>query len=134
MNWQQWVLSNEGKCWSAGSIRAVNSPGVPLLITGAVEHSLEMIQRNGPLQPLLEYVQPEEGADHATVRSRDGQFHASIPLDWLIKGRLENGRLRIPSAPTKCWHVKDVVAIELTEGARPDSVRPESFGTCLPDD
>ncbi len=93
-----------------------------------------MIQRDGPLLPLLGLVGPRSGADHATVRSRDGQYRASIPLEWLRKGRLENGRLRIPGAPTKCWHVKDVVEIEVTTGSRPDSVRPESFDTCVPED
>ena len=107
--------------------------GTTLLINGAVAHPIEMMQREGPLSSLLNLVQPDEGADHATVSSADGQYRASIPLEWLLKGRIEAGRLRIPAAPTKCWSVKDVVSIELTAGSRPDSVRPESFITCVPD-
>jgi len=107
--------------------------GPTLLINGAVEHPLELVQRSGPLAQLLGLCGPSTGADHATVSSRDGQYRASIPLEWLLRGRLEDGRLRIPAAPTKCWSVKDVVSIELTAGPRPDSVRPESFDTCVPD-
>jgi hypothetical protein len=99
---------------------------VPLLISGAVEHPLEMVQRSGPLVPLLSLVQPDVAADHATVSSRDGQYRASIPLEWLRRGRLDGGRLHIPDAPTRCWSVKDVVSIQLTVGARPDSVRPDA--------
>ena len=112
----------------------MNQIGVPLLITGAVKHSFEMIQRDGSLKPLLDYVEPLPSANHGTVKCRDGQYHASIPLVWLSKGRLEGGRLKIPNAPTKCWYVKDVVEIELTDGPRSDSVRPDSFDTCLPED
>ncbi|MGI9577352.1 MAG: hypothetical protein ACR2OH_04060 [Microthrixaceae bacterium] len=104
-----------------------------LLINGAVAHPMEMMQREGPLRSLLKLVGPDDAADHATVSSADGQYRASIPLEWLLKGRMQAGRLRIPAAPTKCWSVKDVVSIELTEGPRPDSVRPESFTTCVPD-
>lgn len=107
--------------------------GPTLLITGAVDHPIELVQRAGPLAPLLALVQPDPAADHATVGSRDGQYRASIPLAWLRKGRLEHGRLRIDGAPTKCWSVKDVVSIQFTVGARVDSVRPESFGSCVPD-
>jgi hypothetical protein len=104
-----------------------------LLINGAVAHPIELMQREGPLSSLLNLAQPDGSADHATVSSADGQYRASIPLEWLLKGRMEAGRLRIPSAPTKCWSVKDVVSIELTDGPRPDSVRPESFTTCVPE-
>jgi len=107
---------------------------VPLLISGAVEHPLELVQRSGPLSSLLSLVQPTAGADHATVSARDGQYRASIPLEWLGRGRLDRGRLRIPSAPTRCWSVKDVVSIQVTVGARPDSVRPGSFTTCVDED
>jgi hypothetical protein len=98
-----------------------------LLICGAVVHPLEMVQRSGPMAPLLSLVQPLAGADHATVSSRDGQYRASVPVEWLVQGRLDHGRLRIPAAPTRCWSVKDVVSIELTVGSRPDSVRADSF-------
>lgn len=98
-----------------------------LLINGAVQHPIELVQRAGPMASLLGLVQPDATADHASVRSADGLFTASIPLAWLRTGRLDHGRLRIPDAPTKCWSVKDVVSIELTAGARPDSVSAESF-------
>ncbi len=94
----------------------------PLLLTGAVERPLELIQRRGPLASLLSLAVPLPGADHATVESRDGQFRASIPLEWLRRGRLVAGRLDIPGTPTRCWLVKDVVSIEVTVGARADSV------------
>jgi len=106
----------------------------PLLISGAVHTSLELVQRSGPMAPLLDRAAPRVGADHATVSSRDGQYRASIPLEWLRNGALVGGRLRIPGAPTKCWSVKDVVGIEVTVGARPDSVRPESFTACVGED
>jgi hypothetical protein len=93
-----------------------------LLITGAVRHSLEMMQREGPMASLICVVDPTEGADHATVVSGDGLFRASVPLDWLRTARIEAGRLRVPDAPARCWSVKDVVAIRFTVGAEPDSV------------
>ena len=101
-------------------------PADDLMIAGAVDHPLELVQRDGPLAPLLHLASPIEGADHATVRSRDGQYRASIPLDVLRGGRLVAGRLRLPDPPTRCWDVKDVVRIEVTVGARPDSVPPGS--------
>ncbi len=98
-----------------------------LLITGAVEHPIEVVQRAGPMAQLMSLATPDPAADHATVRSRDGQYRASIPLEWLLRGHLDRGRLMIPDAPTRCWTVKDVVSIQLTVGSRPDSVRAESF-------
>lgn len=98
-----------------------------LMIAGAVRRPLELVQRSGPLTPLLTLAEPIEGADHATVESRDGQYRASVPLEWLRRGHLESGRLRLPDPPTRCWMVKDVVRIELTVGPRRDSVRPDSF-------
>ena len=98
-----------------------------LMIAGAVERPLEIVQRSGPLEALLTLAGPTAGADHATVSSSDRLFRASIPLDAVRRGHLDHGRLRIPDAPTKCWSVKDVVRIEVTVGPRPDSVRPESF-------
>jgi hypothetical protein len=104
-----------------------------LMIAGAVDHPLELTQRDGPLGPLLHLAGPTEGADHATVRSRDGQFRASIPLSVLREGKLVAGRLRLPDPPTRCWDVKDVVRIEVTVGPRPDSVPPGSRpGSVLP--
>jgi len=96
------------------------------MIAGAVEHPLELVQRDGPLGPLLRLATPLAGADHATVCSRDGQFRASVPLEVLVEGSLRAGRLRLPDPPTRCWEVKDVVRIEVTVGPRPDSVPPGS--------
>lgn len=91
---------------------------------------MELVQRRGPLASLLVLAGPLPGADHATVSSRDGQFRASVPLDWLRRGRLVAGRLEIPGAPTPCWSVKDVVSIEVTVGPRADSVPvPRPSGT-----
>ena len=98
-----------------------------LLIAGAVIHPIELVGRQGPLEPLIELAQPVEAADHATVWARDGLFRASIPLEFVRRGRLDGGRLRVPDAPTKCWSVKDVSRIELTVGPVRDSVREESF-------
>jgi len=95
-----------------------------LMIAGAVERPLEVIQRSGPLSALLGLAVPVPGADHATVSSRDGQFRACIPLDVLRSGRLVAGRLRLPDPPTRCWDVKDVARVEVTVGSRPDSVPP----------
>ena len=100
----------------------MDAPPDGLMIAGAVERPLELQQREGPLGPLLALASPTAGADHATVRSRDGQFRASIPLDVLRDGRLVDGRLRLPDPPTRCWDVKDVSRIEVTVGPRPDSV------------
>jgi len=93
-----------------------------LMLCGRVRHPMELQQRQGPLASLLSLADPEPGADHATVWSGDGQFRASIPLPWLWKAALVDGRLSIPGSPTKCWTVKDVVRIELTDGHRSDSV------------
>jgi hypothetical protein len=95
-----------------------------LMVAGAVERPLEIVQRSGPVSQWIDLAGPVAGADHATVSSRDRQFRASIPLDVLRQGRLEGGRLRLPDPPTRCWDVKDVVRIELTVGSRPDSVPP----------
>ncbi len=105
----------------------LNGDETTLLLTGAIAHPFEMMQREGPMATLLDFVVPEEGTSHATVRSGDGLFRASIPLEWLRAGRIVGGRLLIPDAPTKCWSVKDVVEIRFTRGPVEDSVRPETF-------
>ena len=110
-----------------GSVSAMATDEPMLMIAGAVARPLELVQRAGPLEPLLSLAEPTEGADHATIWSSDRLFRASIPLDAVRRGHLDHGRLRIPDAPTKCWSVKDVVRIEVTVGPRPDSVRAESF-------
>jgi hypothetical protein len=99
-----------------------------LMIGGAVARPIEILQRSGPLAPLLALVEPLDGVDHATVHARDGQYRASIPLDDLRRASLRAGRLQIPDAPTRCWEVKDVVRIELTVGPRPDSVPADRRG------
>lgn len=62
-----------------------------------------------------------EGADHALVHAGDGRFRMSIPLDALRRAALVGGRLVVPDAPSRQWHVKDVTRIEVTTGPRPDS-------------
>jgi len=99
-----------------------------LNVCGEVARPLELTERQGPMAVWLRLAGPAPAADHATVTGIDGLFRASIPLEWLERGSLVAGRLLIPDAPTRCWSVKDVVRIELTEGHRPDSVRPGSFG------
>lgn len=98
-----------------------------LTVCGEVERPLELTERQGPMAVWLRLAGPTGIADHATVTGIDGVFHASIPLEWLERGSLIAGRLVIAGAPTRCWSVKDVVRIELTDGPRPDSVRAESF-------
>lgn len=93
-----------------------------LVIDGLVSRRVEREAREGPLEPLLEEAGPEDAADHGTVMSGDGHFTASIPLAFLARSRLENGRLWVPDAPTHCWDVKDVIRIELTAGRQPDTV------------
>lgn len=75
-----------------------------------------------------------------TVRSRDGEYTASIPtatlLDggWLLIGsrtaplEAQDGgpfRLVVADGDTLCWNVKDVGSIRFTTGPEPDSV-PEN--------
>lgn len=74
---------------------------------------------------LLSKAAPVPGTDHATVISADDGYRASIPLDDLTRGQLDDGRLTIPGGRTLCWNVKNVVRIEVTTGPRPDSV-PEN--------
>lgn len=93
-----------------------------LVIDGLVTQPVEAAEREGPLEPLLIESGPKEAADYGTVFSGDGHFTASIPLDFLCRSRLEDGRLWVPEAPTHCWDVKDVVRIELTAGRQPDTV------------
>lgn len=110
-----------------------DSDHTTLLITGAVRHPLEMMQREGPVASLMAIVDPTEGADHATVVSGDSLFRASVPLSWLHSAWLKGGRLKVPDAPGRCWSVKDVVAIRFTIGPEPDSVpRRVATGGGLP--
>jgi hypothetical protein len=93
-----------------------------LVVDGEVAAPLEVEARDGPLADLLDRAQPLGPADHATVHSGDGLFRASIPLADLRRGAVVDGRVQIPDAPTNCWNVKDVVRLEVTSGARPDSI------------
>ncbi len=90
-----------------------------------------------PVGPVIDASRPAGEATHATVVSDDGHYRASIPLPelrskgWVAIGldggplpRSRGGPLRVvvPQGRTLCWNVKGVVAIELTDGAQPDSV------------
>jgi len=93
-----------------------------LLVDGDVERPRRTAERSGRVADLLRAAKPVPGADHATFHSGDGLYRASIPLEELGRAELEDGRLTVPGGQTKCWNVKDVVRIEVTIGARPDSV------------
>ena len=104
-------------------IRRAGDPDT-VTISGAVERSFTVGRRPGPLATLIGDAHPT--GDHATVHSGDGLFHASIPLDVLRHGLLsEDGRLELPSPPTKCWLVKDVRVVEVTVGRQADSLPEE---------
>ena len=102
-------------------IRRADEPRI-LTIDGEVSQVLESADRDGPVGPLLDSAAPTAGADHGTVHSGDGLFIASIPLGELRQGEIIDGRLQIDDPPTRCWLVKDVVRIELTNGKQPDSI------------
>ncbi|MGI9602505.1 MAG: hypothetical protein ACR2QE_11510 [Acidimicrobiales bacterium] len=96
-----------------------------LAVTGAVDRSVEIERTDGPLIDAIDRAGPQPSADHATVFSGDGLFQASIPLARLRAASLHDGRIDMTDPPTRCWLVKDVVRIELTEGRQPDSLPPE---------
>ena len=78
----------------------------------------------GPLATLLGDAHPD--GDHGTVHSGDGLFQASIPLAVLRHALIsDEGRLVLDDAPTKCWLVKDVRRIDITDGRQPDSLPDE---------
>lgn len=91
-------------------------------IDGEVAARVVVDDRNGVVGDLLERVALRRGVDHGTVVSGVDGYRASIPLDDLRRGVLENGRLTIPGGRTLCWNVKDVVRIELSAGKQPDDV------------
>lgn len=106
--------------------RPIRTAGDPdtITISGAVGKTFTVARRSGPLATLLGDAHPE--GDHATVHSGDGLFQASIPLAVLRHGVLaDDGRLELPSPPTKCWLVKDVRQIEVTDGRQADSLPDE---------
>ena len=106
--------------------RPIRQAGDPKTITisGAVGRTFTVARRKGPIATLLGDAHPT--GDHATVHSGDGLFNASIPLDVLRHALVsEEGRLELPNPPTKCWLVKDVRQIEVTDGPQPDSLPEE---------
>lgn len=96
-----------------------------LVISGAVETTWASEVRTGVVGPFLDATRPLAGADHATVISADDGYRASIPLDDLRRGVLDDGRLTIPGGRTLCWNVKNVVRIDVTIGHCDDDV-PEN--------
>ena len=108
--------------------RPLRTAGDPdtITISGAVEKTFTVGRRPGPLATLLGDAHPR--GDHATVRSGDGLFHASIPLATLRHGMISaEGRLDLRNPPTKCWLVKDVRVIDVTEGRVADSLPAEEL-------
>lgn len=106
--------------------RPIRTAGDPdtITISGAVGKSFTVGRRKGPIATLLGDAHPE--GDYATVHSGDGLFHASIPLATLRHAQItDEGRLDLPSPPTKCWLVKDVRRIDVTEGRQEDSLPDE---------
>ncbi|HEX7168353.1 MAG TPA: hypothetical protein VF230_15340 [Acidimicrobiales bacterium] len=93
-----------------------------LSVAGAVEAPLVTGDRTCGMRELLARARPVASADHATVVSGADGYRASIPLDDLARGSLDDGRLTIPSGLTLCWNVKDVVRVEVTVGKQPDDV------------
>lgn len=106
--------------------RPIRTAGDPdtITISGLVDRSFTVERRSGPLATLIGDAHPS--GDHATVHSGDGLFQASIPLATLRHGVLtDDGRLELPRPPTKCWLVKDVRHLEVTDGRQADSLPDE---------
>lgn len=114
------------RAMTSDDLRPIRTAGDPdtITVSGATERSFTVARRAGPLATLLGDAHPS--GDHATVRSGDGLFAASIPLDVLRHGLLDaDGRLELRDPPTKCWLVKDVRHLEITVGRQPDSLPDE---------
>lgn len=108
---------------SPAPIRKAGDPDT-ITISGLVDRSFTVGRRAGPIATLLGDAHPS--GDHATVHSGDGLFQASIPLATLRHGIIsDEGRLELSDSPTKCWLVKDVRHIEVTDGRQPDSLPDE---------
>lgn len=84
-----------------------------------------------PLRAVVEPAKPSTAADHVSAVSADGSYTASIPLsEALAKGviHVEGGsgggliRLEVPGGLTKCWNVKSLGLLRVTEGPEPDSL------------
>lgn len=108
---------------SSPPIRTAGDPDT-ITISGLVANEITVGRRSGPLATLLGDARP--GGDHGTVHSGDGLFLASIPLDVLRHAMIsDDGRLELDNTPTKCWLVKDVRQIEITDGRQADSLPDE---------
>lgn len=104
-------------------IRKAGDPDT-ITVSGRVANEITVGRRPGPLATLLGDARPT--GDHGTVHSGDGLFQASIPLDVLRHAMIsDEGRLMLDDAPTKCWQVKDVRRIEITDGRQQDSLPAE---------
>jgi putative glutamine amidotransferase len=111
--------------WLVGCARDRTLPPADvadLTIDGVVTTPFTVRRTDGAVTDLLTRAEVGPGADHGTVHAAGEVFTASIPLEWLQRASLVDGRLRIPTTPNRCWDVKDVVRIELTVGKQPDSV------------
>ena len=82
-----------------------------------------------PLRAVVKRAGPSPDADHVSAVSADGSYTASIPLsEALAKGeiRVEGGGpsigLEVPGGLTKCWNVKGLGLLRVTEGPEPDSL------------
>ena len=107
----------------SGPIRRADAPDT-IQIDGAVARPVEAPRTAGPLGALIDDAGPT--GDHATLHSGDGLFQASIPLEIVRAGALDDGgRMQIADSPTKCWLVKDVRRVEITDGRQPDSLPDE---------
>ncbi len=85
-----------------------------------------------PLRAVVEQTGLSAAADHVSAVSADGSYTASIPLsEALAKGEIRVGgpseggppiRLEVPGGLTKCWNVKGLGLLRVTEGPEPDSL------------
>ena len=85
-----------------------------------------------PLRAVVEQAGLSAAAAHVSAVSADGSYTASIPLaEALAKGEICVGgasgggpaiRLEVPGGLTKCWNVKGLGLLRVTEGPEPDSL------------
>ena len=84
-----------------------------------------------PLRTVVEQAGPSAAATHVSAVSADGSYTASIPLpEAVAKGEILVGaasggaliRLEVPGGLTKCWNVKSLGLLRITEGPEPDSL------------
>ena len=118
-----------------------------LVVTGLVEaparHDLDQLRsladRDGhdgesvvPLRRVIDRAVLAEDATHVSAVSADGAYTASIPLpEAMAKGEIRLGgpsspeqpiRLTVPGGMTRCWNVKGLGLLRVTEGPEPDSL------------